>query len=251
MCIDFTGLNKITIKDKFPLPHPEDLLNRLHGAKIFSSLDLRQYFHQLRIREGDEEKTAFVTRYGSFEWLVMPFGLSNAPSISMRLITHVLRPLLDSCVVVFIDDVLVFSRTPEEHVEHIHRVLSLLWEHDLYVKVTKCTWMKKWAKFLGLVIDEGGVRPAPEKLQGLQEFPEPKDRIGLRQFLGLANWFRRFVPRFSHIIAPLLSLLRTTIPFNWKAEHSLAFPLLKKAVLNHVVSLFPTPRYIAIYSCSL
>uniref|UniRef100_A0A0G4I717 Reverse transcriptase domain-containing protein n=1 Tax=Chromera velia CCMP2878 TaxID=1169474 RepID=A0A0G4I717_9ALVE len=155
----------------------------------------------------------------------MPFGLSNAPSISMRLITHVLRPLLDSCVVVFVDDVLVFSRTPEEHVEHIHRVLSLLWEHNLYIKVTKCTWMKKWAKFLGLVIDEGGVRPAPEKLQGLQEFPEPKDRTGL---------------------PPLLSLLCTTVPFNWKAEHSLAFPLLKKAVLDHATLAFPDPKQLVV-----
>uniref|UniRef100_A0A0G4HFP2 Reverse transcriptase domain-containing protein n=1 Tax=Chromera velia CCMP2878 TaxID=1169474 RepID=A0A0G4HFP2_9ALVE len=190
MCIDFTGLNKITVHDKFPIPHPDELLSRLHGTKFFStSLDLRQYFHQTRIREGDEEKTAFVTRYGSFEWLVMPFGLCNAPSISMRLITDMLRPLLNKCVVMFIDDVLVFSRTPEEHIEHINQVLSLLREHQLYVKVSKCAWLRTEAKFLGLVVDEKGVRPNHEKMQGLTEFAPPTDRTSLHQFLelGLGN----------------------------------------------------------------
>uniref|UniRef100_A0A0G4G8D2 Reverse transcriptase domain-containing protein n=1 Tax=Chromera velia CCMP2878 TaxID=1169474 RepID=A0A0G4G8D2_9ALVE len=180
MCIDFTGLNKITVRDKFPIPHPEELLSRLYGAKFFLSLDLRQYFHQTRIKEGDEEKTAFITKYGSFEWLVMPFGLCNAPSISMRLITDVLRPLLNKCVVVFIDDVLVFSRTPEEHIEHINQVLSLLREHQLYVKVSKCTWLRIEAKFLGLVVDEKGVRPSHEKIQGLTKFVQPTDRTFLR-----------------------------------------------------------------------
>uniref|UniRef100_A0A0K6S8R8 Reverse transcriptase domain-containing protein n=1 Tax=Chromera velia CCMP2878 TaxID=1169474 RepID=A0A0K6S8R8_9ALVE len=162
MCIDFMGLNKITVRDKFPIPHPEELLSRLHGAKFFSSLDLRQYFHQIRIRKGDKEKTAFVTklRYGSFEWLVMPFDLCNARSISMRLITDMLRPLLDKCVIVFIDDVLVFSCTPEEHIEHINQVLSLLREHQLYVKVSKYAWLRTEAKFLGLVVDEKGVAEA-------------------------------------------------------------------------------------------
>uniref|UniRef100_A0A0G4F132 Reverse transcriptase domain-containing protein n=1 Tax=Chromera velia CCMP2878 TaxID=1169474 RepID=A0A0G4F132_9ALVE len=132
MCIDFTGLNKITVRNKFLIPHPEELLSRLHGAKFFSSLDLRQYFHQTRIREGDEEKTAFVT-----------------------------------------------SRTPEEHIEHINQVFSLLREHQLYVKVSKCAWLRTEAKFLGLVVDEKGIRPSHEKMQGLTEFAQPTDRTSL------------------------------------------------------------------------
>uniref|UniRef100_A0A0K6S7W5 Reverse transcriptase domain-containing protein n=1 Tax=Chromera velia CCMP2878 TaxID=1169474 RepID=A0A0K6S7W5_9ALVE len=133
MCIDFTGLNKITVRDKFPIPHPEELLSHLHGTKFFSSLDLRQYFHQTRIREGDEEKTAFV-----------------------------------------------ISCTPEEHIEHINQVLSFLREYQLYVKVSKCAWLRTEAKFLGLVVDEKGVRPSHEKMQGLTEFAQPTDHTSLR-----------------------------------------------------------------------
>uniref|UniRef100_A0A0G4F825 Reverse transcriptase domain-containing protein n=1 Tax=Chromera velia CCMP2878 TaxID=1169474 RepID=A0A0G4F825_9ALVE len=241
MYIDFTGLNKITVRDKFPIPHPEELLIRLHGAKFFSSLDLRQYFHQTRIRERDEEKTAFVTRYGSFEWLVMPFDLCNAPSISMRLITDVLRPLLNKCVVMFINDVLVFSRTPEEHIKHINQVLSLLREHQLYVKVSKCAWLRTEAKFLGLVVDGKGVRPSHEKIQGLTEFTQPTDRTSLHQFLGLANWFRRFVPRFSFLVGPLTFLLQGNVPFEWKTAQSRTFAELKKAVQEHATLALPDP----------
>uniref|UniRef100_A0A0G4FZR2 Reverse transcriptase domain-containing protein n=1 Tax=Chromera velia CCMP2878 TaxID=1169474 RepID=A0A0G4FZR2_9ALVE len=230
MCIDFMGLNKITVRDKFPIPHPEELLSRLYGAKFFSSLDLRQYFHQTRIREGDEEKMAFITRYGSFEWLVMPFGLCNAPSISMCLIMDMLRPLLDKCVVVFIDDVLVFSRTLEEHIEHINQILSLLKERQLYVKVSKCAWLRTETKFLGLVVNEKGVRPSHKKMQGLTEFAQPTDRTSLHQFLGLANWFRRFVPGFSFLAGPLTFLLQGNVPFEWKTAQSRAFAELKKAV---------------------
>eukprot|EP00820_Chromera_velia_P022186 Cvel_30713.t1-p1 / transcript=Cvel_30713.t1 / gene=Cvel_30713 / organism=Chromera_velia_CCMP2878 / gene_product=Transposon Ty3-I Gag-Pol polyprotein, putative / transcript_product=Transposon Ty3-I Gag-Pol polyprotein, putative / location=Cvel_scaffold4432:1-3365(-) / protein_length=1017 / sequence_SO=supercontig / SO=protein_coding / is_pseudo=false len=194
MCIDFTGLNKITARDKFPIPHPEELLSRLHGAKFFSSLDLRQYFHQTRIREGDEEKTAFVT-----------------------------------------------SRTPEEHIEHINQVLSLLREHQLYVKVSKCAWLRTEAKFLGLVVDQKGVRPSHEKMQGLTEFAQPTDRTSLHQFLGLANWFRRFVPRFSFLAGPLTFLLQGNVPFEWKTAQSCAFAELKKAVQEHATLALPDP----------
>uniref|UniRef100_A0A0G4GBQ9 Reverse transcriptase n=1 Tax=Chromera velia CCMP2878 TaxID=1169474 RepID=A0A0G4GBQ9_9ALVE len=239
--IDFTGLNKITVHNKFPIPHPEELLSRLHGTKFFSSLDLRQYFHQTRIKEGDEEKTAFVIRYGSFEWLVIPFGLCKAPSISMHLITDVLRPLLDKCVVMFIDDVFVFSRTPEEHIEHINQVLSFLREHQLYVKVSKCAWLQTEVKFLGLVVDEKGVRPSHEKMQGLTEFAQPTDRTSLHQFLGLANWFHRFVPRFSFFVGPLTFLLQGNVLFEWKTTQSRAFTELKKAVQEHATLVLPDP----------
>uniref|UniRef100_A0A0G4FZS8 Reverse transcriptase domain-containing protein n=1 Tax=Chromera velia CCMP2878 TaxID=1169474 RepID=A0A0G4FZS8_9ALVE len=197
MCIDYTQLNKICVRDRYPLPHPDDLISCLYRAKYFSSLDLRQYFHQIRVAEGDEEKTIFVTRYGTFEWLVMPFGYCNAPGISMRMINKTLRPLLDRCVIVFIDDLLIFSRTPEEHERDVEAVLQLLADESFYVKLSKCDWFRTEAKFLGLVISEGGFRPAPEKVQGLQDFPKPTDRTSLRQFLGLGNWFRKFVRGYS------------------------------------------------------
>uniref|UniRef100_A0A0K6S5V8 Integrase catalytic domain-containing protein n=1 Tax=Chromera velia CCMP2878 TaxID=1169474 RepID=A0A0K6S5V8_9ALVE len=194
MYIDFTRLNKITVHDKFPIPHPEELLSRLHGAKFFSSLDLWQYFYQTRIKEGDEEKTAFI-----------------------------------------------ISRTPEEHIEHINQVLSLLREHQLYVKVFKCAWLQTEAKFLGLVVDEKGARPSHEKMQGLIEFAQPTDHTSLRQFLGLANWFRRFVPRFSFLAGPLTFLLQGNVPFEWKTAQSRAFAELKKAVQEHATLALPDP----------
>uniref|UniRef100_A0A0G4GDJ2 Reverse transcriptase domain-containing protein n=1 Tax=Chromera velia CCMP2878 TaxID=1169474 RepID=A0A0G4GDJ2_9ALVE len=159
----------------------------------------------------------------------------------MRLITDVLRPLLDKCVVVFIDDVLVFSRTPEEYIEHINQVFSLLREHQLYVKVSKCAWLRTETKFLGLVVDEKGVRPSHEKMQWLTEFAQPTDRTSLRQFLGLANWFRRFVPRFSFLAGPLTFLLQGNVPFEWKTAQSRAFAELKKAVQEHATLALPDP----------
>uniref|UniRef100_A0A0G4HS63 Integrase catalytic domain-containing protein n=1 Tax=Chromera velia CCMP2878 TaxID=1169474 RepID=A0A0G4HS63_9ALVE len=236
MCIDYTQLNKICVRDRYPLPHPDDLISRLHGAKYFSSLDLRQYFHQIRVAEGDEEKTAFVTRYSMFEWLVMPFGYCNAPGISMRMINKILRPLLDRCVIVFIDDLLIFSRTPEEHKRDVEAVLQLL-----AVKLSKCDWFRTDAKFLGLVISEGGFRPALEKVQGLQDFPKPTNRTSLRQFLKLGNWFRKFVRGYSQVASPLLSLLRISIPFVWEPVHDQAFVALKKAVLELAILTLPDP----------
>uniref|UniRef100_A0A0G4IBU2 Reverse transcriptase domain-containing protein n=1 Tax=Chromera velia CCMP2878 TaxID=1169474 RepID=A0A0G4IBU2_9ALVE len=241
ICINYTQLNKICVRDRYPLPHPDDLISRLHGAKYFSSLDLRQYFHQIRIAEGDEEKTAFVTRYGTFKWLVMPFGYCNAPGISIRMINKTLRPLLDRCVIVFIDDLLIFSRTPNEHERDVEAVLQLLADESLYVKLSKCDWFWTEAKFLGLVISEGGFRPAPEKVQGLQDFPKPTDRTSLRQFLGLGNWFRKFVRGYSQVASPLLSLLRTSIPFVWEPVHDQAFVTLKKAVLELATLALPDP----------
>uniref|UniRef100_A0A0G4GEL8 Reverse transcriptase domain-containing protein n=1 Tax=Chromera velia CCMP2878 TaxID=1169474 RepID=A0A0G4GEL8_9ALVE len=242
MCIDYTQLNKICVRDRYPLPHPDDLISCLHGAKYFSSLDLRQYFHQIRMAKGDEEKTAFVIRYGTFEWLVMLFGYCNAPGISMRMINKTLRPLLDRCVIVFIDDLLIFSRTPEEHERDVEAVLQLVANESLYVKLSKCDWFRTEAKFLGLVISEGGFRPAPEKVQGLQDFPKPTDHTSLRQFLGLGNWFRKFVKGYSQVASPLLSLLRISIPFVWEPVHDQAFVALKKAVLKLTTLALPDPN---------
>uniref|UniRef100_A0A0G4I0N0 Reverse transcriptase domain-containing protein n=1 Tax=Chromera velia CCMP2878 TaxID=1169474 RepID=A0A0G4I0N0_9ALVE len=248
MCIDYTQLNKICVRNRYPLPHPDDLISRLYGAKYFSSLDLKQYFHQIWVAEGDEEKTAFVTRYGTFEWLVMPFGYCNAPGISMRMINKTLRLLLDRCVIVFIDDLLIFSRTPEEHKRDVEAILQLLADESLYVKLSKCDWFRTEAKFLGLVISEGGFRPAPEKVQRLQDFPKPTDHTSLHQFLGLRNWFRKFVRGYSQVASPLLSLLCTSIPFVWEPVHDQAFVALKKAVLELATLALPDlsqPVYIA------
>uniref|UniRef100_A0A0G4GA18 Reverse transcriptase domain-containing protein n=1 Tax=Chromera velia CCMP2878 TaxID=1169474 RepID=A0A0G4GA18_9ALVE len=153
MCIDYTQLNKICVRDRYPLPHLDDLISRLHGAKYFSFLDLRQYFHQIQVAKGDEEKSAFIT-----------------------------------------------SHTPEEHERDVEAVLQLLADESLYVKLSKYDWFWTEAKFLGLVISEGGFRPMSEKVQGLQDFPKPTDHTSLRQFLGLGNWFRKFVKGYSQWI---------------------------------------------------
>uniref|UniRef100_A0A0G4IFF7 Chromo domain-containing protein n=1 Tax=Chromera velia CCMP2878 TaxID=1169474 RepID=A0A0G4IFF7_9ALVE len=157
------------------------------------------------------------------------------------MINKTLRPLLDRCVIVFIDDLLIFSRTPEEHERDVEAVLQLLADESLYVKLSKCDWFQTEAKFLGLVISEDGFRPTPEKVQGLQDFPKPTDRTSLRQFLGLENWFRKFVRGYSQVASPLFSLLRTSIPFVWKPVHDQAFVALKKAVLELATLVLPDP----------
>ena len=207
LCIDYRQLNKVTVRNKYPLPRIEDLFDQLQGATVFSKIDLRSGYHQLRIKESDVPKTAFRTRYGHYEFLVMPFGLTNAPAAFMDLMNRVFRPYLDRFVIVFIDDILVYSKSSVEHEEHLRIVLSILRDKQLYAKFSKCEFWLDRVIFLGHVISAEGVWVDPSKIAAIVNWEPPRNVTEVRSFLGLAGYYRRFVQDFSIIASPITKLL--------------------------------------------
>ena len=242
MCIDYRALNKITIKNKYPLPRIDELLDRLHGATVFSKIDLRSGYHQVRIHPSDIDKTAFNTRYGHYEYLVLPFGLTNAPATFMHLMNSVFADYLDEFVIVFLDDVLVFSRTTEEHKRHVRLVLQRLREHRLYANMKKCEFFQPKISFLGHVVSRDGIGMDPDKVQAIQQWPPLRTVGDVRSFLGLAGYYRKFVYRFSHIAAPLSNLLRNDTLFTWTDKEQKAFDELKAALMNGPVLIVPDQK---------
>ena len=242
MCIDYRALNKITIKNKYPLPRIDELLDRLLGARYFSKIDLRSGYWQVRIVDQDVHKTAFRTRYGHYEFMVMPFGLTNAPATFMHLMQQTLRKFLDDFVIVFIDDILVYSRTKEEHYSHLRQVLQVLREKQLYAKRSKCEFFQSEITFLGHVINAQGIKMEPSKVDAVLKWPAPKNIHELRSFLGLAGYYRRFVKNYSMIGSPLTSLVRKDIKYVWKSEHDQAFNDLKHAVSSAPILIIPNPH---------
>ena len=203
MVVDYRALNEVTIKNKYPLPMINDLFDQLQGAKVFSKIDLRSGYHQLKIREQDIPKTAFTTRYGLYEYTVMSFGLTNAPAYFMSMMNKVFMEFLDKFVVVFIDDILVYSKNEEEHKEHLRLVLEKLREHQLYAKFSKCEFWLKEVGFLGHVISGEGITVDPTKVQSVTEWLAPTLVGEIRSFLGLAGYYRRFIENFSKSAKPM------------------------------------------------
>ncbi|KAK8916854.1 hypothetical protein KSP39_PZI022196 [Platanthera zijinensis] len=238
MCVDSRAINKITVKYRFPIPRLDDMLNMLSGAKIFSKIDLRSGYHQIRIRPGDEWKTAFKTREGLYEWLVMPFGLSNAPSTFMRLMTQVLRPLMGTCVVVYFDDILIYSLDPDLHLTHLRQVLQILREHRLIINLKKCTFLTSSLTFLGYIVSSEGIKVDPEKIHAIESWPTPRTFTKARGFHGLASFYRRFIRNFSTHIAPITDCLRKG-QFVWTAEAEQAFLLMKEKMSSAPVLALP------------
>ncbi|KAJ8346477.1 hypothetical protein SKAU_G00278780 [Synaphobranchus kaupii] len=193
-CIDYRGLNQVTIRNKYPLPLINTAFEPLSPAVTFTKLDLRNAYHLVRIREGDEWKTAFNTPLGHYEYLVVPFGLTNAPAVFQGMVNDVLRDLLGKSVFVYIDDILIFSQSPQEHVLHVREVLQRLLENQLFVKAEKCSFHVSTVPFLGFIIEEGSIRADPAKIKAVTEWPQPTSRKHLQQFLGFANFYRRFIP---------------------------------------------------------
>ena len=239
MCIDYRELNRITIKNRYPLPRVEELFDRLRGAKYFSKIDLRSGYHQVRIHPDDIPKTAFRTRYGHFEFLVLPFGLTNAPATFMHLMQSIFSSHLDNFVIVFLDDILIYSRNLADHQKHVRIVLDLLRKNKLYAKESKCEFFKTSVSFLGHVVSGEGISMEQDKVKAITEWPAPTTVPGVRSFLGLAGYYRRFVKNFSKISAPISELLHKDKPFEWKEKQQEAFDKLKLAISTAPVLTLP------------
>eukprot|EP00253_Pinus_taeda_P015939 PITA_15939 len=227
MCIDYRQLNKLTIKNKYPLPRIDELFDQVKGATVFSKFDLRSGYHQIRIKDEDIAKTAFRMRYGHYEFVVLPFGLTNAPATFMCLMNGIFHPYLDQFVLIFIDDILIYSRTIEEHHEHLRMVLQTLREHQLYAKFSKCDFFKEEIQYLGHVISKDGIVVGPEKIKAIMDWPVPKDVADVRSFMGLAGYYRRFVEGFSKVAFPITSLQKKGRAFEWTLNCQKSFEQLK------------------------
>ena len=238
LCVDSRVINRITVRYRFPIPRIDDLLDQLSGAEIFSKLDLRNGYHQVRIRAGDEWKTAFKTGEGLYEWLVMPFGLSNAPSTFMRLMNEVMRPFASKFVVVYFDDILIYSRSLTEHQTHLRAVCAKLQAEKLFVNVGKCAFLRPSVSFLGFVLSAEGIAVDPRKTAAIRDWPTPKTPFEVRSFHGLAQFYRRFVKGFSSLAAPLTDLLKATT-FEWSAPADRAFQQIKLALTSAPVLRLP------------
>ncbi|GJR73875.1 putative reverse transcriptase domain-containing protein [Tanacetum coccineum] len=238
LCIDYRELNRITVRNKYPLPRIDDLFDQLQGAKFFSKIDMRSGYHQLRVKEQDVPKIAFSTRYGHYEFLVMSFGLTNAPAVFTDLMNRVFQEYLDRFIIVFIDDILVYSKTREEHEDHLRIVLEILRQKKLYAKFSKCDiWLGQMA-LLGHIMFADGITMEPAKVEAVTKWPKPTTVIEVRGFFRLAGYYRRFVEGFSLLALPLTKLMRKGEKFVWNEEREKSFKELKRRLVSSPYLLF-------------
>ena len=240
MCIDYRALNKVTIKNRYPLPRIDDLFDKLQGAKYFTSLDLAQGYHQIRIPDEDVPKTAFRTPLGHFQFKVLSFGLTNAPATFQAAMNKVFQHLGKFCLV-YLDDILIFSKTEEEHLDHLKQVLDLLRANKYYAKISKCHFMKDELEYLGHIVGRDGIRVDPRKVKAVNDWPTPTDIHKVRSFLGLANYFRKFMLGYATVVAPLTSLTRKDVPFHWTPKCQESFERVKVMLTTAPVLQLPDP----------
>jgi hypothetical protein len=240
MCVDYRALNKATVKNRYPLLRIDDLFDHLSGAKVFSRIDLHSGYYQIRIAEGDKEKTVCRTRYGSYEFLVMPFGLTNAPATFCTLMNDIFWEWLDDFVVVYIDDILIYSGSLEEHAEHLRKVFQRLKENKLYAKLEKCEFGVTEVDFLGHKITQEGLKMDDHKVKAIVDWEPPKSVPALRSFLGLASYYRKFIKNFAKIAAPLTNLLKkSAVTYEWEEACDKAFEALKGILVEASVLKLP------------
>ncbi|WVZ52360.1 hypothetical protein U9M48_003430 [Paspalum notatum var. saurae] len=239
LCVDYRPLNAVTVKNKYPLPHIDILFDQQAGAKVFSKIDLRSGYYQIKIRKEDIPKIAFSTRYALYEYLVMSFGLTNAPAFFMYMMNSVFMNELDKFVVVFIDDILVYSKNEEDHEEHLRIVLARFREHQLYAKFSKCAFWLREVSFLGHILSEKGVAIDPNKVEDVLNWKQPETVTEIRSFLGLAGYYRHFIKDFSKTAKPMTSLTKKNAKYLWDPKCEEAFTSLKKSLTSAPVLAQP------------
>jgi hypothetical protein len=239
MCVDSRAINKITVSYRFPIPRLDDLLDQIGTASVFSKLDLKSGYHQIRIRPSDEWKTAFKTREGLFEWLVMPFGLSNAPNTFMRVMNQALRPFIGKFVVVYFDDILIFSVSLSEHLQHLREVLHVLRRDQFFATLKKCEFSFPEVHFLGYLVSAEGLAVDPGKVPVIQSWPTPSTLTETRSFHGLASFYRRFAPQFSSLMAPITDCIRREGMFLWTPAADRAFDIIKHKLSSAPILALP------------
>ena len=240
-CVDYRGLNAITTKDAYPIPRVDETLDSLGGATYFSTLDLASGYWQVEVREEDKEKTAFTSPQGHFEFQVMPFGLCNAPATFQRLMEYVLAGLQWEHCLIYLDDIIVFSSTFEEHIEKLTKVFQRLREGGLKLKPKKCFFAKSSVKYLGHIVSQRGLEPDPEKIKAVTEYPRPQSASALCSFLGLAGYYRRFISGFSSVAAPLFQLQQQSQnkPLVWTEDGHYSFCTLQQKLVSAPILAFP------------
>jgi transposase InsO family protein len=246
MCLDYRALNAITVRNNYPLPRIQDLFDQLHGATIFSSLDLQSGYYQIRIPEEDHHKTAFRTPMGLFQFRVLTFGLTNAPATFQAEMNRILAPFLRKFVVVYLDDILIFSKSKEEHYSHLAQVLEVLRREKFFAKLSKCEFLVTELKFLGHLVGKDGIRPDPSKLAAVKDWPVPTTVKKLQSFLGLANYFRKFLLGYSSLVAPLVKLCCKSTPSKpnpwvWTEDHQQRFEKVKEMLISAPLLALPDP----------
>ncbi|GJP54452.1 hypothetical protein CLOM_g13540 [Closterium sp. NIES-68] len=242
MCTDYRALNRVMIKSRYPIPRTDELINILRGGHYFSKIDLRGSYHQIRVFADDCHKTAFRTRYESYEYTVMPFGLTNAPSTFQITMNGVFRDLLDKCVIIYLDDILIYSKTREQHLKDLDAVFQRLQQHRLITKGSKCEFLKQELEFLGHVISTEGIRIDPKKLGAIQEWKPPTNLQQLQSFLGFVNYVRRFIPNMVGLIGPLTDLLQKGNFYEWGEKQQAAFKALKNIIMSPPVLRIADPE---------
>lgn len=237
MCSDYPALNAQTVKDKYPIPRIDDLLDRLQGASVFSSLDLQSGYHQIRIAEDDVPKTAFRTPQGLFEFKVLSFGLTNAPAAFQREMNRIFSHF--DFVLVYLDDILIFSRDAEQRAQHLEKVLELLGTEKLYAKMSKCSFFQPSVKFLGYVVSADGIHVNPGKVDAIANWPQPKTPTEVRSFLGLGNYCKRFVQGYTKLTDPLVHVTKKKVQFVWGRQQDKAFKALQDCLCYAPVLAMP------------
>ncbi|QRW18193.1 Retrotransposable element Tf2 protein [Rhizoctonia solani] len=241
LVVDYRRLNNQTKKNIYPLPRPDDLMAQLCGAKVFTKLDLRWGYNNVRVKEGDKWKTAFRTKYGLYESLVMTFGLTNAPAAFQHFMNKLFKDLLDVCVIIYLDDILIYSKDDATHTQHVHEVLRRLMENQLFCKASKCTFHVTSVEYLGIIVLDKGFSLDKLKIQAVREWPTPTKVKEVQSFLGFANFLRRFVANFSHIARPLHNLVKKDTPWKWETREQEAFQNLKDAITSAPVLCHADP----------
>ena len=243
VCVDYRGLNSVTKKDAYPIPRMDESFTRFHGARYYSTLDMLSGYWQTMLDPATREKTAFSTRYGHFEWLVLPFGVANGPGGFQTRVNRILAQYIDDFVIVYMDDILIYSRTLEEHLEHLKKVLTALSEADLILNIKKCRFFETETRFLGHILTRDGTRPDPRNIEKILNWPTPRTITDVRGFNNLANHYRRYIDKFSKIALPLTDLLKGSpakgTPIQWTEKEEEAFQALKTALTTEPVLRHP------------